>query len=130
MTVTAEKLPNEAIVIMHFSEPFDGVADLDTANELMGQYLAECGGYACRIEDITELNFDFAKMTTGLGHATKRVSGSMSDPNVYSLMVGNDDLSEMTAQAFSQEQYGGKNTPYFTDLNEAIADARAHLANR
>jgi hypothetical protein len=132
MTVKAVQLSdNPAIIHMQFSEPFDGQTDLAEANKRTQEIMKKVGGYVCRIEDVRNINLSFDKLTAGLAKASEKVTGSMSDPNVYSMMVGNkDDLSEFTASSFAQKQYGGKDTPFFTDINEAIAHAREHMNNR
>jgi len=128
MTVNIEKIPNEPIIMMHFGMPFDANRDLHEANLATAEYMQKVGSPVCRIEDITGLDVDFGVVVNGLAAATQHIPGSMSDPNVYNVMVGHGDLSELIASSFSQKQYGGKPTPIFKTVDEALAHAREEFA--
>lgn len=127
MALEVERIGNEPIVVMHFLEPFDGAADVGRANEITAQLLQEMGAPIYRIEHVGHMELDFSKMVAGLGASKKAVTGSMADTNVYGIFVGEGDIPEMTAKAFSQGQYGGKEVPFFNSVQEAITHARQQM---
>lgn len=125
MALTVQKLAEERIIIMNFAEPFVGEKDLPEANKITSEFMDEVGEQVYRIENVLGIDLDFSKIVAGLGAATKVERGSMSDPNVTGLFVGEGNLAELTADSFSQEQYGGNEIPFFITLDEALTFIRS-----
>jgi hypothetical protein len=80
------------------------------------------------IYDIGSVYLGFSDLVMTLSTAIRGTPGSASDPRVKVVIVGTDDLAQLASDASHQEQYGRLNSPLFASMEEAVAYARAEIA--
>lgn len=133
MPYNIELLPDEPIVIVTLSEPFDWVKDVETTTAQVADLTQHLDGPIYRISDMKQVSLDFSEVVTALASVTKVKNGSFSDPRYRIIFISQKalvDLAEFGAQSASQEQYGvAEPIQVFTDLDEALHYVRAELEN-
>lgn len=128
MALRIEKRVEERIIIMHYSDPFNGLEDLPAANQATAAFIEEAGSPVFRIENVTDVTAEFKDVVEGAMMATRSGGvGSLADDRVKACMVGQYDLAELAATAMGQEQYGAVDVPLFKSLDEAIEAGKARL---
>ncbi len=130
MSMTVEHLEGENIVVV----AYDGDADLDQA---IAQAQAEIAtilnnheGIFYRIDDLSKVQMDWNAFVVGIATATRPVPGSMTDPRIRGVLVGDYDMARMASSSMKQQQYGATDTPIFATRDEALAYIHQSRANQ
>ena len=129
MSVVVEKLPDEPIIVV----TYDGELNLEivtTAFRQSAEIMDRLEGTVYRISDIRQGTSEFSD-TMDIIHQireTQNVSGSTLDPRLKAVFVGTHILAEMYVDILKQSEYGGKEIPFFKDMDEALTYIREDMA--
>ena len=127
MPVRYEKLTNEPILIVTYTEPMLPAEDLTEVSQYTASLLDKMGGPLFRIDDLSQVSATFNRLVEGLSAAIKREPGSALDPRVRPALVGSGPLARLIANGVKQPRYGGVDAPRFNTMEEALAHARAEV---
>jgi hypothetical protein len=132
MPFRLEKLPDEPIVMVSIVEPFDVKADyVPFANELLG-LLDQSSEPLFAISDSRSLKLSFGEMVSMLGIVTRGDESRRLEkhPKIRAwLIVVENELLRMGANALGQAQYGGNAIPLFRTVEEALDYAGRQIAS-
>lgn len=129
MSTTVKKLPNEAIIIAKFTEPFDAAQDTTAIANHLQDVLNNSSGTLCYIADMSEVKIKFSDLVLGLAEAFSNKSSPYANPRLRMFTVGSDELITFgTKAAAEQAQYNKANVALYSDVDSALADARKALA--
>src|SRR5258708_4836703 len=107
MTAAVKQVPNEPIIMITYTEPWDPEQDTKKAGPLFAELEQRFEGPIFRITDFRPLNMSVADMAAALMVVTKRgVVGAVTDPRVRLLMVGKDVLVKTVRNSLAKGQYG------------------------
>lgn len=131
MPIDVVRLPDEPIVLVTFAEPLefrDEIAPMlkrivelrDTITEPLSRY--------CIVFDISRYNMTFSDVVFGLGELRSVRDLRRPDMPAHLMVVGAGAVIEMAAKAFAQAQYGAYQSRLFVSLEDALAAARATIA--
>lgn len=127
MSVTVEHLEDENIVIV----TYDGDENLDysiaQAQEQIAAMLNVNEGIFYRIDDLSSVEMDWNAFVVGIAAATRPVPGSMTDPRIRGVLIGDYDMARMASDSMKYQQYGATNTPIFSTLADALKHIRQSL---
>lgn len=130
MSMTVEHLEGENIVVV----TYDGDADLDQAiaqaQSEIAILLDHHAGIFYRIDDLSKVQMDWNAFVIGIAAATRPVPGSMTDPRIRGVLVGDYDMARMASSSMKQKQYGATDTPIFATRDEALAYIHQSRANQ
>jgi hypothetical protein len=133
MPYSVDLLPNEPIVIVTLSEPFDWEKDIQATTARVADLTRHLEGPIYRISDMKQVSLDFSEVVTALAAATKAQEGGFNDPRFRVVFISQEallDLAEFGARSASQAQYGvAEPVQVFTDLDEALHHIRSELQN-
>lgn len=133
MPYRVELLPNEPIVIVTLSEPFDWEKDIQATTARVAELTRHMAGPIYRISDMKQVSLDFSEVVTALASATRVVEGGLNDPRFRVVFISHEallDLAEFGARSASQKQYGvTEPVQVFTNLDEALLHIRSELKN-
>ncbi|MEO1443621.1 MAG: hypothetical protein AAFV33_24680, partial [Chloroflexota bacterium] len=76
-------------------------------------------------EQEAHASFDEVMMLTTLSSRRKR--GSVTDPNVLTVLVGEHILIDLYVDAMRQEAFGGVDIPLFGAMDDALVYVRAQI---
>lgn len=125
MPITYEKLPDEPIAILTYTNPFE--------HEAMGPHFAQAAQDAEEtaplyvINDLSQLTVDFGAMMIGMRQASLGGPGTAADPRTRHVLVSTEDIMQAAAEAMKQDQYGGLEVPIFASLDDAFDYVRGKL---
>jgi hypothetical protein len=132
MPFKLEKLPDEPILMVSIVEPFDVKADyIPFTNDLL-DLLDRTSEPVYAISDSRSLKLSFAEMVSMLGIVTRGDEAKRLEkhPKIRAwLIVVENELLRMGANALGQAQYGGNAIPLFRTVEEALDYARRLLAS-
>jgi len=123
MPFTAERVPNEPIVVFTYT----GVLDLplfQQALDMNAKFIAEVGGPIYIIVDVRNMQTNFMDMLRIMQETQQQRPGAATDPNIKQLFfVGGDALVRMF-----QDNITRKNLPMhlamFPSVEDAVESAR------
>ena len=132
---TIEKLPGEAITII----TFDGsiLKDMVSPNRearrrKIQSIVEETPGLDYLVMDFQGVEISFSQLVMVLAEARDQMAkmgGKIYiDANIRYLFVGSDELIDLAAEAFHQEQYGNIDVRVFPTVESAVSFARHALA--
>ena len=127
MSITVKRLTDEPIVIVTFAMPFDPENDLRQVTQEVAAILKEVDPPLYRIDDVSTLEIDFSQMVQAMGTATRNVPGSVTDPNIQMIFVG-EGIFHLVTQSLKQDQYGSIDADIFAALDEALQHVRKQIA--
>ncbi|MDX1994464.1 MAG: hypothetical protein SF029_18925 [bacterium] len=127
MSVNAERLFNEAIIVVTYTPPFKG-EDVITANQKVSEIAAEINGEIYRIADMRNVQIPWPELLTALQEATRRNTGTLRDTRIHSIFVGTDESIRLAVDSLRQAQYGSIQAGLFATLDEAVSFARRQLS--
>ena len=129
MSMTVEHLEGKNIVIVSY----DGDANLDQAiaqaQAKIAAILENHEGIFYRIDDLSKVQMDWNAFVVGISAATRPVPGSMTDPRIRGVLVGDYDMAHMASSSMKQQQYGATDTPILPNRDEALAYIHQSRAN-
>ncbi len=128
MPVAVEQIPNQPIIVVTVTEPFDPLKEMPVSNRQFSEIAATIQGTLYRIVEITRLKIGFNDLVNVLAVDTR--SGPGADPRVRTVIVGSGEMVELGVKAMKQRQYGAKETPMFASLDEALTYVNAELAKK
>lgn len=124
MPFTAERVPNQPIVVCTIGPTVDGSKDPVESHATTHQLLADEAGTLYRILDFSQVDVKFGDVVMGMSS-----DPGFKDPRMKTIMVGTHELVQLAAQSAAQEQYGNLDIKLFTSSADAIAAAQADLAS-
>ena len=130
MPAIVVKLPDEPIIVLTVTDPFAPQGDLPPAYEEVAEMIEDMPGPIYCLYDLSSVYLGFGDLIVVLGTAIRGTPGSASDPRVRGVIVGYDELAQLASEASRQEQYGHLDFPLFAVIEEAVAYARAELAEQ
>jgi hypothetical protein len=128
MPFTIEKLPDEPIVFVTMSNPFDVKQDVPQfAHQLQAIFDAEPGPL-WDVTDVRGLSVDFSDMVRGMSMVTRGELAVLRHPKVRRFaIVASNNLILIAAKALGQQQYGAIPVTICESLDEAFAVVRAEI---
>lgn len=110
--------------ILRPSAPFDFEVDTREVREAIGQFLAQTNSPTVfRIADLRGARLSLFDIMTGLASGA-----AAADPRERFLIVGSGTIAEAVARGLGQRQFGARGARLFTEMDDAIAYARAEVA--
>ena len=129
MAITVSRIPNEPIIVA----TLDGDINAEQFKEMFirsAEITKEIGGHVCRITDARNVGVSFGELFGIIAAASKGVPGSTTDPNVTAILLGNNQMVKLAAQAFRQKQFGGLQIPLFQRMEDALEYVYLELAGQ
>lgn len=134
MPIQIEQLPGEAIIKATVSDSLTPENDIPAMfAEFIHLRMAIKGPVALILDFSNSGNNPnaFSQMVMGLAQAAQGIKASkasgMAQPPII-IFVGSDSITDLAANAISQEQYGGVPAELCPTLPDALALARAKLS--
>lgn len=129
MGFTVEKLPDEPVVICTLLPPFDPIQDLPSFFAQIAQTIEGLEEPIYRILDLCAVQLSFSDITLALAEETRSaLPGTLADPRIRSVVVvAPGTMQEFGAMSTQQLQYGERSSHIVTELDVALAYARAQL---
>ena len=127
MLVNVAQIENENIIVVRYKAPFNPNIDIVAAQEQIATLLSTIDGVAYRIDDLSEAQMSWNQFVDGIFVATRDVPGSMTDPRIQGILVGEYEMVRLASESMKQDQYGSTNTPMYTSLDEALKYARENV---
>ncbi len=124
MPFSVTQLPDENVVIVKHTAPFDPNTDLAGAQARVGELLEQVEGTLWRVEDISAAEMSFGAFAAAMQIATSDGPGSMRNPRLKGVLVGTDEIVKMASDSIKQAQYGAIEMPAFASQAEALAYIR------
>ncbi|MBI5961682.1 MAG: hypothetical protein HY866_23290 [Chloroflexi bacterium] len=110
---------DEAIVITHYLEPFDhGREPMEAAFEAV-QLMSNVPGIIYNLLDLTGLELSFSDPVIGMGEMSAHQDEINS--RFRPALIGTSEMIQLLASAAAQQQYGQREFPVFSTLEEALA---------
>jgi len=119
MPYVVKQLPNEPILLMTVSSPFDMEKDAPPLFALAAKTAEPIPGHVYCVYDLRKLELSFGDLVLGLSAQTGHVAGSMSDPNITAVMIGSSEMLKLAEKAFQQKQYGEIGIKLFGSVEDA-----------
>lgn len=119
MAVTVHRLPEEPILIAHFSGSV-------TADEVLWMYeesdrlIGPQETRVFRITNIIDAQSDFLRVLEIARTAGQERPGSVYDRRIIGVLVGTDKWAKLLAELLHLPQYGGLSFPFFRDMASAF----------
>ena len=128
MPANVEKVPGLPVVIV----TYHGHITVDDARAAFAQIAGLLDTYGAPLYRITHVDcdhahasFDEVMMLTTI--SSKGVRGSVTDPDVYTVLVGEHVLIDLYVDAMRQEAFGAVELPVFATMEEAMVYVQAKL---
>lgn len=131
MAVSVEKLPDEPIVLVRFSNPFIANQDVPYLLQELSRVFDASPEQIFDITDSTGLETSFGEIVTALAEVTKGDHNPLRHPKVMGYaIVADSSLLQIGAQAIGQVKYGAISATVVKTLDEAFVVARETIAKR
>jgi len=127
MSVSVQKLANEPIIIVKYSTPFESEMDIYDAQFTIIQMMHEYSEFMYRIDDFSEVNLQWADVTELVDVITRKKAGSMVDPRIQGILVGEHSLLQLASDTLKHSGYTATDIDMYTHLQDAIASVRRTL---
>ncbi|MEL6150593.1 MAG: hypothetical protein AAGK74_03560 [Chloroflexota bacterium] len=129
MPARVEKLMGESIALVTYYGHIT-LADAEAVIAQTATLLDDYGAPLYRVicvdcEQEAHASFDEVMMLTTLSSRRKR--GSVTDPNVLTVLVGEHILIDLYVDAMRQEAFGGVDIPLFGAMDDALVYVRAQI---
>ena len=127
MPFTVERLQNEPIIVITWSDPPNAAKDMPESWKEIDRRIRpdESGVYT--ISDLRNLTIDFASIVSGMTLQQEQRPGAANDPRVHSILVGSGILWEIVSKGAKQFKRAGMELPLFATMEEALAHAREKI---
>ena len=130
MSMTVEHLEGENIVIVTYAGDANLSQAIVQAQEQIATILDNHEGIFYRIDDLSKVQMDWNAFVVGIAAATRPVPGSMTDPRIRGVLIGDYDMARMASSSMKQQQYGATDTPIFPNRDEALSYIHQSRANQ
>lgn len=120
MTVAFERLADEPIVIVTFTNPLNAAKDTSAFNQAVYDHLQIVEDRLWVIAELSSVSISFMDGVFGLAEAAKGVNGAFKDPRVRIVLVGVGDMIKFLIKSAEQTQYGGVKGHVATSIEDAI----------
>ncbi len=128
MPATCQRLPEQSIIVIAVTEPFDPLTDLASIGREYATLAAQIDGPIYLIIDMRHWNIKFTDLVNVMDIEARRAPGVPS--RLHTVLVSSSQIAALGAKATGQTQYTGKETPLFASMDEALAYAAAELARK
>ncbi|NDJ53852.1 MAG: hypothetical protein GYB68_12325 [Chloroflexi bacterium] len=119
MGMEVERLPGEPIIIGRLLPPMNAAVDAKAVREESVRLSEDIVGTVYRIIDLTQVELSLFDIMNGLSYDI-----AASPENHHFIMVGDQEMVRLTAEAAAQEQYGHRQVLAFTSVDAAIRHVR------
>lgn len=119
MTIRIEKLPGAPVILA----TIDGHIDVETVRALddeTARLRQQLGGDLYRITDIHTLDTTLAEMLAIINQEYQGAPGSITDPRVTTLFVGENKWITFARDALGRKQFGAASIPTFDSVDDAL----------
>ncbi len=123
MPATYQRLPQEPIIVVTITEPFNPIKEMASLAQGFAPIIADIEGPVYLIIDMIRWNIRFSDVVHALDVQSQ--DGMSSGPRLHTIVVSRSELAALGASATSQEQYGSRNTLLFGSVDEALTFSRA-----
>lgn len=104
MLQSVEKLRGENIIVVTYSAPFDPPADIGAAQKQIATILKKNPGKFVRIDDLLHAEMTWSLFVLGIQTATVDKPGSMTDPRIHGVLVGDYEMVKIASESMTQDQ--------------------------
>ena len=126
MTIKVERLHDEPIIVVTWSNPSD-VQKESPQKFVEVDALIGSDEKVYVIDNLTNVKIDFSTLVSGMAAQRAKVPGAPSDPRIHSILVGSGVLWELASKGARQFQYGSIDIPLFPSLEAALAHVREKI---
>jgi len=126
MPVTVKQLPQQPVIVLTVSEPFDAVEETPTAAVRFQELAAAIQGPVYRIIDVDQWDIPFGDLVAVLSLDAN--GGVKADPRIRTVVVGASELLALGMQAMKQQPSGTAQTLIFPAMGEALTAVKAEIA--
>lgn len=124
MQSIVKKLADSPIILVSM-RPYDDI-DAEVAETAAAvDALIDGPGPFFRVNDFSEVEADFCALVVALARETQGQPGTLSDPRVAPVFVGQSDTLTLCVESARQEEYGNLAILQFATLDEALHHIRA-----
>ncbi|MGJ3241273.1 MAG: hypothetical protein ACFE0Q_21380 [Anaerolineae bacterium] len=124
MSMSIEHLQDENIIVVTYGGEVDLSQAIADAQAQIADILDAHEGIFYRIDDLSQVEMDWNALVIGLAEATRPIPGSMTDPRIRGMLIGDYDMAKLASSSMKQKQYGATNTPIFPTLERALSHIR------
>lgn len=122
MSIKVETHPDESVIIITLKAPVEMPEDALAATDATVKFQKQQGESICRITDFSFVELTFSDVMEEM--SSDRV---LRDPNINSILVGNDEMAQLAADSFRQEQYGNIDVKLVATRKAALNHAQQLL---
>lgn len=122
MGIKVETHPDESVIIVTLKAPVEMPEDALAATDATVKFQKQQKDMICRITDFSHVELSFSDVMEEM--SSDRV---LRDPNIQSILVGNDEMAQLTADSFRQEQYGSVDVKLVPTRKAALKQAQQLL---
>lgn len=122
------KLEDENIIVV--------TNNVELTAEIVDENRATCRRLIAEMEGPVALVIDYREVKTSFADIVQIMRGNQAgkrsdlSQRTFTIMVGTDQLINMYRDSMRQEQSGGVQVPYFSDMDEALKAARYYLQDK
>ncbi len=129
MPITVEQLPNEPIVLVRVTDPFDASLDIPTMLQEAGRLFDASKEPLFDITEVVDLKGSFSDLVTSLSMLTRDGSNVWKHPNVmgYAIVMDNT-LTRVAATVLGKDR--STTVTVTKTLDEALVLAREAIQKR
>jgi hypothetical protein len=126
MITEAVKLPNEPILILHFTLPSDPPAEAQQMKHHISKTIPSMDGTLYVVSDLRDIAISFTDVVVGMAEFTQVIHTFQDTIHLIPVLVGTSDMVQMLSASAKQEQYGNQRLPVFETQDDALAYIRSN----
>lgn len=128
MAYRIQHVPDEPIFIVYFDNPFDVRTDIPELSIQLNAIFDAADQPLWNITVATDLQISFGQMVEGLALMTRGELSAMNHPNIAGrVIVVNQSLIRLGAEALTQTQYGGFKLFLAERVDQALERVRSEI---
>lgn len=130
MAVTLQRLPEEPILVAHYSGSVttDDVLWMYAETDRLIGADETCVFRIIHVGD--DVESDFLRVLDIARTVGQHLPGSAFDPRIVGILVGTDRWAKLLAELLHLPQYGGLNFPFFRDMASAFEYVDVQMKKR
>ncbi|MCU0515147.1 MAG: hypothetical protein MUE40_21545 [Anaerolineae bacterium] len=128
MVYTIATLPDEPIIIVTFTPPFDPLVEFLETYIAIGALVADMPQPVIyRVVDMAQTPVTFSQVVEALAIATRSPRAPLRDPRMRSVYVATGEMALLARESLKQPQYGGFHIDLFPAQAAALQFVREQL---
>ena len=131
MPIEIEQLPDESIIVMTVTQPFDPGQDMEPMFKEITRMRLAMEDEVVQIIDLKNSRMAFSQTVVTMAEAARGIKASkaagLKGPPT-TVFIGSGMLADLTSKAMEQRQYGGVKGRLCANRDEALTLAREILA--